>query len=504
MIRGYISQRYHAVNAFFLWKGKNMHTINEVLDFVKDNDVKFIRLSFCDLFGQHKNIAIMANELPSAFESGISFDAHAVKGFRDITRSDLLLFPDPNTLTVLPWRPRPDGVVRLYCDIRNPDGSPFSLDSRNMLRQMVRRCESFGYVCNIGAESEFYLFKTDENGEPTLVTQDNGGYLDTSPLDKGESIRREICLTLEEMGLKPETSHHERGPGQNEIDFKPNNALASADNLITFKSVAKAIAARNGLFASFMPKPLPHAAGSGLHVNISLNEGGVNIFNRGTDSVFTNYTSNKVFFSESACFQRKTERKFGEYQAESKNDAKNENAELSKVAESFIAGILARTPEMTLFLNPLANSYERFGVFEAPKYVSWSHQNRSQLIRIPAAIGEKVRMELRSPDPSLNPYLAFTLIVAAGLDGVENKLTLPPPVDVNLYTADASIIQTLVPLPNSLDRAMMLAENSDFVKNVVGEELLSKFLDSKKAEAADFIAAEDKIKFYRERYFDVV
>jgi glutamine synthetase len=433
-------------------------TANEVLQFIEENDVKFIRLGFCDLSGIQKNISIMPDQLPEAFEHGISFDASAIRGFRDVKESDLLLFPDPVTLTVLPWRPGPGRVVRFYCDIKNPDGSPFAHDSRYLLKKVVERCESRGYVCKIGAECEFYLFKTDENGDPTEITLDKGGYLDISPLDKGENIRREICLCLEEMGISPESSHHEQGPGQNEIDFKYSDALACADNLLTFKSVVKAIVARNGLFASFMPKPLPQAAGSGLHVNISLAQNGLNIF-------------------KSVAGGRR------------------------EIADSFIAGILERTPEITLFLNPLCNSYERFGSFEAPKYVSWSHQNRSQLVRIPAAIGERVRMELRSPDPSMNPYLAFALIIAAGLEGMEKQLTLPPAVDADLYTADESITGRLTELPNSLEQAVRLAENSTFVRAVIGEELLAKYIALKNEEVAAFAAAGDKTVFYRERYF---
>jgi len=436
-------------------------TINDVLEFVKENEVKFIRLSFCDLFGVHKNISIMADELQFAFENGISFDACAIHGFRDVTRSDLFLFPDPSTLTVLPWRPGPGRVARFYSYIKNPDGSAFAQDSRYLLKRVVDQCESKGYVCKIGAECEFYLFKTDEDGEPTGVTYDKGGYLDISPLDKCENIRRDICLTLEEMGLKPETSHHEQGPGQNEIDFRFGDALSCADNFQTFKSVVKAIAMQNGLYASFMPKPILDAAGSGLHVNISLAQNGLNIF-------------------------------------------RNASEGHSNIAESFIAGILAKTCEITLFLNPLANSYERFGVFEAPKYVSWSHQNRSQLIRIPVAIGEKVRMELRSPDPSVNPYLAFALIIAAGLDGIESATPLPNPVDLDLYQAEASAAKTLAPLPDSLDKAIGLAKNSAFVKGVIGEEFLTKYLAVKVAEAAAFAAAEDKAEFYKERYFRVI
>ena len=435
-------------------------TTHEVLEFVKENDVKFIRLAFCDLLGVQKNMSIMPEELPSAFENGVLFDAHAIKGFRDVTKSDLLLFPDPATLMVLPWRPGPGRVIRLYCDIRNPDKSVFQGDSRYLLKRVIERCDQMGYVCKIGAECEFYLFKTDENGDPTKETLDNGGYLDISPLDKGENIRREICLSLEEMGIKPETSHHEQGPGQNEITFKFSDVLEAADNLLTFKSTVKAVAARNGLFASFMPKPMLNKSGSGLHVNMSLYQNGFNIF---------------------------------------RNDGKH-----SKIAESFIAGILEKTPDMTLFLNPIANSYERLGKDEAPKYVSWSHQNRSQLVRIPAAIKEKVRMELRSPDPSINPYLGFALILSAGLDGIDNKLSLPSAIDVDLYKADESIIRNLVLLPDTLDKAIELAKNSNFIRNVIKDELLLKYLSIKEEEASEAEQARDKDDFYREKYFTII
>jgi glutamine synthetase len=437
-----------------------MSNVSEVLDFVKENDVKFIRLSFCDLFGTQKNISIMADKLQSAFENGVTFDAHAIRGFRDVTQSDLLLFPDPATLVVLPWRPGPGRVVRFFCDIESPDGSAFSHNSRNVLKQVVARAEKMGYVCKIGVECEFYLFKTGENGEPSDVTLDRGEYFDISPLDKGEDIRREICLTLEQMGIKPETSHHEQGPGQNEIDFRFSDALTCADNLQNFKSVVKAISSRNGLFASFMPKPIQDAPGSGMHINLSLFQNGQNVF--------------------------------------------KDSGGRSSVAESFIAGILAKSQEITLFLNPLANSYERLGRFDAPKYVSWSHQNRSQLVRIPAAAGEKAGMELRSPDPSLNPYLAFALIIAAGLDGIENALRLPAAVDADLYTADKSITKDLALLPDTFDKAIALAQESVFLKSVMGEALLAKYLDIKKTEAVDFAAAKDKAAFFKERYFNVI
>ena len=438
------------------------NTAIEVLEFVKENDVKFIRLGFCDLFGIHKNIAIMPDELPSAFENGISFDASAINGFNNITKSDLLLFPDPATLTILPWRPGPGRVVRFYCDIKNPDNSDFEHDSRYILKRMIKRFEDIGYVCKIGAECEFYLFETDEKGEPTLNTLDYGGYFDISPLDKGEDIRREICLHLEEMGLKPETSHHERGPGQNEIDFKFSNALEAADNMETFKKVVKAIAERNGLFASFMPKPLLDAPGNGLHVNLSLNQNGRNVFNN------------------------------------------EDTGELSAASENFIAGILSKIREITVFLNQTVNSYERLGKFDAPNYISWSPHNRSQLIRIPAAVGERVRMELRSADPSVNPYLAFALIISAGLDGIEKKMVLPPSVNVDLFTASLSETKNLQKLPSSLKEAVECAQNSDFVKTILGENLLTKFLDVKKTEILEFEKAKNKMEFYKDKYFTVL
>jgi len=432
-------------------------TIKEVLEFVRENDVKFIRLSFCDLLGVQKNISVIPEELPTAFENGISFDAHAVAGFRDITDSDLFLVPDPTTLIVLPWRPGPGRVIRFYCDIKNPDGTPFPGDGRYFLKKVAERCKSMGYTCRIGTECEFYLFKTDERGEPTDETLDYGSYFDISPLDKGENIRREICLCLQEMGLNPLRSHHERGPGQNEITFRYSDIVEAADNFLTFKSTVKAIAARNGLFASFMPKPILDESGSGLHVNISLSQNGHNIFSNGVKK--------------------------------------------SRAAESFIAGIMDKTPEMTIFLNPIANSYERLGRNEAPAFVSWSHKNRSQLVRIPAAHGDRFRMELRSPDPAVNPYIAFALIINAGLDGISKGLTLQPPVDADLYTADEAVTNNLTPIPSNMYKAIELAKSSSFIRDTIGEEILSKYLALKQEEADEFSKAGDKEAFFRKRYF---
>lgn len=434
------------------------NTINEVLEFISENDVQFIRLAFSDLFGRQKNISIMPEELPYAFENGISFDAHAIEGFGGVAHSDLLLFPDAATLAVLPWRPGPGRVVRFFCDIKTPDGSVFAQDCRYLLKQVALQCEKMGYVCKIGAECEFYLFNTDEKGMPTAEPFDNAGYLDISPPDKGENIRREICLSLREMNILPETSHHEQGPGQNEIDFKFSDALSCADNLQTFKAVVKAIAARNGLFASFMPKPILNAPGSGLHMNLSLSQNGFNIF-------------------------------------------RAEPEAQSTVAKHFMAGILKRTREMTLFLNPVANSFERFGAFEAPKYITWSQYNRSQLVRIPAAVGDRARMEMRSPDPAMNPYLGFALVLAAGLEGIENSTPLPEAVDLDLYTLDEAMTKTLPSLPTSMEEAIACAEKSDFVKKTMGAALFEKYIQIKKEEAGALEAAQDKGAFYTARYF---
>lgn len=436
-------------------------TVDEVLEFVHENDVKFIRLSFCDLFGNLKNISIIPDELPRAFEHGIPFDAHAVSGFTDITRSDLLLVPDPATLSVLPWRPQQGRVVRFYCSIKNPDGSAFWGDTREILKSVVDRARQKGYTCMVGAECEFYLFVTDEKGEPTAVPFDSGGYLDVYPLDKSENIRREICLCLEEMGIRPETSHHERGPGQNEVDFKFSDAVNSADNFITFKQVVKSIAARNGLFASFSPKPLPDKSGSGLHVNLSFMQNGQNVF---------------------------------------RLDG-NEN---SKASESFVAGVLQKISEITAFLNPVPNSYERLGACEAPKYISWSHGNRSQLIRIPFDSDERMRMELRSPDPSTNPYLAFALIIAAGLHGMENSLALPESMNVDLYAADESITGKLPRLPENLGYALKLAGKSDFLKNTLNEQILENYIRLKTIELQAFGRTTDKRTYFLENYFKMI
>lgn len=395
-----------------------IYTEDEIYSFVEQEDVKFIRLAFCDLKGHIKNVSIMPSELRRAFEDGISFDGSAIRGFAGEEKSDLLLFPIASTLNVLSWRPSHGKVVRMFCEIRRSDGSPFPYDSRAILKNIVKETEKRGVHVFFGSEFEFYLFKTDEDGYPTSVPFDRGGYMDVAPEDKGENIRREICLTLIDMGIRPESSHHEEGPGQNEIDFRYSDPITAADNSQNFVTVVKAAAMHNGLFADFSPKPLPGEAGNGMHVNISV---------RCDDN---------------------TDR-----------------------TPQFMAGVMAHIREITLFLNNTTGSYRRLGEMKAPKYVTWSAENRSQLIRIPAASGDFRRFELRSPDPLANPYLAFAMIIAAGMDGIDRDMKCPDPVDMNLFTADESVTSDLARLPETLEEAYECAAESELVKRVLPGKL---------------------------------
>ena len=392
----------------------------EVIQYAREEKVKFVRLAFSDVYGRQKNVTIMASELERAFDSGIAFDASAVPGFGGEVRSDLFLHPDPATLAEQPWRPENGRLVRMFCDIRCPDGSPFEADCRHILRRAVRDAEAAGCSFAFGSELEFYLFRLDENGEPTRIPYDRAGYMDIAPEDRGENIRREICLTLEQMGIRPESSHHEEGPSQNEIDFRYSEPLSAADNSLTFLSVVRSVAAANGLCADFSPKPLPEHPGSGLHINLSVRGG----------------------------------------------------AEGAEPLNYVIAGILEHIGALTLFLNPCEDSYLRLGGRKAPRYISWSSENRSQLIRIPAAQGEFRRAELRSADPTANPYLAFALLIRAGLDGIERRLTLPEPADFNLYTAPPEVLSRYKRLPASLAEAAAAAQASPEVARWLPEPVL--------------------------------
>lgn len=396
----------------------------EVIQFVAEEDVKFIRMAFCDIYGKQKNISIMPGELERAFEYGIAIDASAIDGFGGEVHSDLFLHPDTSTLCVLPWRPEHGKVVRMFCTVTYPDGTPFEADTRALLRKAAEDAEKEGISFAFGSEMEFYLFKCDENGEPTNIPYDNAGYMDVAPEDKGENVRREICLTLERMGINPESSHHEEGPDQNEIDFCYSHAITAADDALTFRSVVLAVAARNGLCADFSPKPIENKAGNGMHINFSA-----------------------------------------------------KRADGADIMPHVIAGILAHIREITVFLNITESSYKRFGSNKAPKYISWSGENRSQLIRIPAAQGEYRRAELRSPDPMCNPYLAFTLLIRAGLDGVKNNMVLPVAADINLYTASEEVTAHYEKLPETLEEAKAAAKASAFVAENLPASIIADYTE---------------------------
>ena len=401
-----------------------MYTKSEVLEFIEEEDVKFIRLAFFDLKGKQKNISIMPSELGRAFETGIPFDASAIEGFEGPEKSELYLKPDPSTLAIIPWRPATGKVVRMFCNILTPDGSPYLKDSRTILQDACQHLkDECGIEMMVGTEVEFYLFKLDEKGDPTSETFDKAGYMDIAPKDHGENIRREICFTLEQMGISPEASHHEEGPGQNEIDFHYSDALTAADNVATFKWIVNTKAAANGLYADFSPKPIVGQAGNGMHINISYRPVNGNV---GKDT--------------------------------------------ENLLPAILGGILKHIEEITYFLNPVDNSYNRLGASKAPEYISWGKENRSTLIRVPSGTGTK-RLELRSPDPQCNTYLALSLLIEAAIEGIKNKIQPPAETVVNLFDDEVAKQTSLKALPKSLTEAKRLAENSDFVNKALGAVL---------------------------------
>ncbi len=401
---------------------------DEAIQFIEQNDVKFIRLAFCDIYGRQKNVSIMPGELKKAFEGGISFDASAIEGFKEESKSDLFLIPDAKTMSLLPWRPTSGRVVRFFCDVYDEKRNPYIADTRYILKQAVSFAAQQGYSFLFGPECEFYLFKTDEDGNSTNVPIDNGTYMDIAPDDRGENVRREICLTLEQMGIKPEKSHHEEGPGQNEIDFAYSDALSAADNMTAFKAVVSAISARNGLYADFSPKPLKDKAGSGLHINMSV-------------------------------------------KSVTKHDV------TTKERDSMVAGILKRIREITLFLNNSDNSYQRLSKFKAPGYVTWAFSDRSQLIRIPASSEAASRIELRSPDPLTNPYLTFALLIYSSLEGILQAMTPPDAMDINLYKTNCDMVKGIERLPDNLNDAKKLASSSEFVDKYIPKQIIEGYLE---------------------------
>jgi len=411
----------------------------------KEENVKFIRLQFTDILGTIKNVEIPISQLEKALDNKLMFDGSSIEGFVRIEESDMLLYPDLSTWVVFPWTAEKGKVARLICDIYTPEGKPFEGDPRNNLRRVLKEMEELGFTnFNLGPEPEFFLFKLDQNGEPTLELNDQGGYFDLAPTDLGENCRRDIVLELEEMGFEIEASHHEVAPGQHEIDFKYADALTACDQIQTFKLVVKTIARKHGLHATFMPKPLFGVNGSGMHMNLSLFTNGQNAFYEPTGDL-----------------------------------------EMSDTARQFIAGILKHAPSFTAVTNPTVNSYKRLVPgYEAPCYVAWSARNRSPLIRIPASRGLSTRVEVRSVDPAANPYLAMAVLLKAGLDGIKNKLTPPAPVDRNIYvmSKEERIEEGIIDLPATLAQALDQLKANEVIVSGLGEHIFEHFVEAKEIE----------------------
>lgn len=422
----------------------NHYTKQDIIRMVEEEDVEFIRLQFTDIFGNLKNVAVTTSQLDKVLNNKCMFDGSSIEGFVRIEESDMYLYPDLNTFEIFPWRPQQGKVARFICDVYRPDGTPFEGDPRYILKKVVKEAKDLGYTFNVGPECEFFLFNSEDSGEPTNQSTERGGYFDVGPLDAGENARREMVLTLEDMGFTVEASHHEVAPAQHEIDFEYGDALVTADKIMTFKLVVRTIAKRHGLHATFMPKPKSGINGSGMHINMSLSKDGMNIFDD---------PSGKLGLSQDAYY--------------------------------FIAGLMKHMEGMTAITNPLVNSYKRLVPgYEAPVYIAWSATNRSPLIRIPAARGSSARVELRCPDPSANPYLALAVCLAAGLDGIRNKITPPDSVDLNIFTMteEEKAAKGIKNLPASLKEALGQFEKSEFVKSVLGDHTAGKYLEAKNAE----------------------
>ncbi|MEG2083629.1 MAG: type I glutamate--ammonia ligase, partial [Oscillospiraceae bacterium] len=416
----------------------------DIVRIVKEEDVRFIRLQFTDIFGHLKNVAVPVSQLEKVMRDDCMFDGSSIEGFVRIQESDQYLRPDLDSFVVIPWRPQLGKVARFICDIYTTEGKPFEGDPRYILRKVIAKAAKMGYSFNVGPECEFFIFHTDDEGNPTRYTQDNAGYFDLGPVDQGESVRRDICLALEEMGYEVEASHHEVAAGQHEIDFKYTDALRSADNIMTFKLTVKSLAHKNGLYATFMPKPIFGISGSGMHTNMSLFKNGKNAFEDKSDTIG-----------------------------------------LSSDAYSFIAGVLEHVKGMAAITNPLVNSYKRLVPgYEAPCYIAWSACNRSPLIRVPASRGSATRVELRSPDPCANPYLTLAVLLAAGLDGIERGLTPPAPVTANVFelSQDERKALGIENMPGSLYEAVQALLADKLVTDVLGEHITERYVEAKMKE----------------------
>ena len=429
------------------------YTKEDILRMVKEDDVEFIRLQFTDIFGDLKNVAITASQIEKALDNKIMFDGSSIEGFARIEESDMYLYPDYDTYETFPWRPQQGKVARLICDVYTPDNKPFAGDPRYVLKRALKEAADMGYEMNVGPECEFFLFQTDENGLPTTNSYERAGYFDLGPLDFGENARRDMVLTLEQMGFEIEASHHECAPAQHEIDFKYGKALPTADNIETFKLVVKTIAKRHGLCATFMPKPKFGVCGSGMHMNMSLSKDGKNVFADESDPLG-----------------------------------------LSETAYYFIAGIMEHMKEMTAITNPLVNSYKRLVPgYEAPIYIAWSAKNRSPLIRIPSARGAGTRVELRCPDPTANPYLAMAVCLRAGLDGIKRKLQVPPSVDTNIFelTHEEKKARHIHSLPANLREAVLAMQESDFMREALGDHVFDRYTTAKMNEWDEYTKQVD-------------
>ena len=425
------------------------YTKEEILQIVQEEEIEFIRMQFVDIFGQLKNVSITASQIQKALNNQIMFDGSSIEGFTRIDESDQYLYPDLRSFAIFPWRLSQGKVARLICDVYNTDGTPFIGDPRGVLRRVIQKSKQMGFdTFNIGPELEFFLFETDEEGRATTRTGDQASYFDLGPLVQGESTRREVCRMLEEMDFEIEASHHESAAGQHEIDFKYVNAMDGADKIMTLKLAVKSIAQKNGLHATFMPKPLFGVAGSGMHINMSLFRNGINLFYDPADP-----------------------------------------RGLSQTAYSFIAGLLEHAKGFTALTNPLVNSYKRLvSGYEAPCYKAWSASNRSALIRIPASQGSTTRLELRSPDPSCNPYLAVAACLAAGLDGIERGLTPPPEIPGNIYEMDAATRSSfgIESLPRTLEEALEELQKDALIMDVLGEHVAAHYIKGKHREWEEY------------------
>lgn len=427
-------------------------TNEDVLRLSEEYGVEFVRLQFTDMFGVLKNVAITVKQLEKALEGELMFDGSSIEGYVRIEESDMYLRPDPNTFLIFPWMGHEGAEARLICDVYDQSGNPFEGDPRQVLKRATKKAEEMGYLMNVGAECEFFLFHTDNEGVPTTITHDKAGYFDLTPIDLGENSRRDMVLNLEKMGFETEASHHEVAPGQHEIGFKYNEAITSADNIMTFKYVVRNIAQRHGLHATFMPKPVFGIAGSGMHTNMSLSDlNGRNVF----------YDSSKEY-------------------------------ELSQEALYFMGGIIKHIKAITAVTNPIINSYKRLVPgYEAPINIAWSTGNRSPLIRIPAKRGASTRIELRSPDPSCNPYFASAVCLQAGLEGIRDKIIPPDPVNQNIYEMDQKAREEagIENLPSSLEAALEEFKKDEFIQEALGKHVSARFIEAKEIE----------IKLYNER-----